>query len=150
MGAYHLANFNVARMRVASIDDPLMQGFVSRLDDINAVAEKSPGFVWRLQSDEGDATAIRPYADERLLINLTVWDSVDALSDYVYRSAHAELVREGRSWFEDPEGSSLVLWWIPVGDIPSVEEAVARLERLHRDGPSPEAFTFRERFPPPE
>jgi len=146
---YHLANFNVARMRVDSIEDPVMEGFVSRLDEINAVAERSPGFVWRLQSDAGDATAIRPFDDDRILINLTVWESVEALEGYVYKSAHGELFRQGRKWFEPLAQSSLVLWWIPAGELPTEAQAMERLARLHAEGPSAEAFTFGHRFPAP-
>ena len=126
-----------------------MHGFTSRLDEINAIAEASPGFVWRLQTEAGDATGFRPYQDDRVLINLSVWESVDVLEGFVYRSKHAELVREGRRWFEPLEGSSLALWWTPAGHLPAVEEAVSKLDRVNREGPSPEAFTFRERFPAP-
>lgn len=125
-----------------------MDGFMSRLDEINAVADESPGFVWRLQADDENATSIR-VADPRDLINLTLWDSVETLSDFVYKSRHAELMRSRQEWFLAPEGSSLVLWWTPVGTRPTVEEAVRRLARLNRGGPSPLAFTFRRHWPAP-
>jgi hypothetical protein len=150
MTEYHLANFNVARMRVSTIDDPAMAGFVESLDEINAIAEAAPGFVWRLQTDEGHATAIRPYDDDdRILINLTVWESVDALRGYVYQSRHGEFVRRGFEWFEPAPGSSLVLWWIPAGERPTIEDAVRRLDQLRSEGPSPEAFDFKDHRPPP-
>lgn len=126
-----------------------MEGFVARLDEINAVADGSAGFLWRLQTDAGDATAIRPYEDGRILINLSLWESVERLAAFVYRSAHQELVQGGGRWFVPPTDSSLVLWWIPAGEIPTVEEGVARLERLNRDGPTPAAFTFGKPFDPP-
>lgn len=147
---FHLAQFNVARMRPgATINAPVMHGFTSRLDEINGVAEGSPGFVWRLQTDEGNATAIRPYEDERILINLTVWESIGSLSDFVYRSAHDEMVRSGPEWFERLGTDSLVLWWIPAGQRPTVEDGKARLEKLRAEGPTPDAFTFQTTFPPP-
>jgi len=148
MPRYHLANYNYARMRVRSPDDPLMYGFTSRLDEINAIADASPGFVWRLQADDGNATSIR-VADERDLINLTVWESIEALSDFVYRSRHLELILSGREWFLPPEESSLVLWWIQAGEIPTVDDAVGRLQQLNREGPSPNGFTFQKHWPPP-
>jgi len=145
---FHLANFNIARMRGSRVEDAVMHGFTSRLDEINAIADRSPGFVWRLQTEDGDATAIRPYDDDKILINLSVWASVEALAAYVYRSAHSELVRDGASWFEKADDSSLVLWWIAAGEIPTAEQGVQRLAPLHEKGPSPEGFTFRTRYTP--
>jgi heme-degrading monooxygenase HmoA len=147
--AFHLADFNVARMR-APLDDPLMERFTSRLREVNAIADRSPGFVWRLQTDDGNATAIRPYAaDDRMLVNLTVWESIEALADFVYRSAHAEQVRHGAQMFERLGADSLVLFWIPAGTIPTVEEGMRRLEKLRSEGPTADAFTFSSPFPPP-
>ena len=148
--AHLLANFNVARMRFERLEDPGMHGFASRLAEINAAAEDSPGFVWRLQTDEGDATAIRPYEDDRILINLSLWESVEALEQFVYRTAHGDLVRQGRNWFERTADATLVLWWIPAGEHPTLADAVERLDRLRREGPSADAFTFAERWPRPD
>ncbi len=149
MGNYHLAQFNAARMR-GPLDSDIMAGFVARLEEINAVADAAPGFVWRLRTEDGDATAIRPYDDEFILVNLSVWESPEALRDYVYRSRHREVLQQRRDWFEPLEDATLVLWWVPVGHLPPVAEAVSRLERLRRDGPTPDAFTFRELFSPPD
>jgi len=145
---FHLAQANVARMR-APLEDAVMEGFRSQLDTINALADRSPGFVWRLQTDEGNATAIRAYEDERILFNMSVWESLDALHDFVYRSRHAGPLKDRRSWFEPIEGPILVLWWIPAGHIPSIEEAKERLALLGARGPTPEAFTFRNPFAAP-
>ena len=145
---YHLANFNRARAR-AETDDPVMHGFTSRLDEINALADAAPGFVWRLQTPSGNATELRPYPDLRWLVNLSVWESVESLQAFVYRGGHRELVAGGRAWFEPSDQPTLVLWWIPVGERPSLEEGVARLDRLHREGPSAAAFSFRQPFPSP-
>jgi hypothetical protein len=123
-----------------------MAEFVARLPDINALAERSPGFVWRLQTEDGDATAVRPYADTRILINLSVWTDLDALRAYVYRSDHAAVMKRRREWFERFERIYVALWWVPRGHHPSVEEAVARLGHLEQHGPSPHAFGFAQPF----
>lgn len=149
MAEFHLAQVNIGRMK-APIDDPVMEGFRSQLDPINLLADKSPGFVWRLQTDEGNATAIRPYDDERMAINLSVWESLEALQGFVYKSAHVGPLRDRREWFEPIEGPVLALWWVPAGHIPTVAEAKARLQHLHEHGPSAEAFTFRKPFPAPD
>ena len=143
----HLAQCNVATMR-GERDDPIMAGFFERLESLNALADRSPGFVWRLQTDDGDATAIQAFENPRILFNLSVWQSLEALDDYVYRSDHVRAVQRRASWFERPEASPLVLWWIPAGHIPEIAEARQRLEQLCREGPGPEAFTFRHRFGP--
>ena len=145
---FHLAQANIARMR-APLDSPIMEGFRSQLDRINAIADSSPGFVWRLQTDEGNATAIRAYEDDRILFNMSVWESLEALRDYVYRSDHAGPLRSRREWFELLDGPILVLWWIPAGAIPTVPEARERLDHLRRHGPTAEAFTFRDQFAAP-
>jgi hypothetical protein len=149
MTGYHLAQLNVARA-LAPLDDPLLAEFTARLDDINALADGSPGFVWRLQSDTGNATDIQATLDPRLLVNLSVWDSPKSLFDYVYRSGHAEVMRRRKDWFEPREGPHLVLWWVPAGELPTVEQALERLDRLREEGPTPAAFTFKQRFPAPD
>jgi hypothetical protein len=146
--AFHLAQVNIARAR-GPIESPVMAGFVALLAEVNALAERSPGFVWRLQTEAGDATALRPYADDRILVNLSVWRGVDELKAYVYRGAHAAVMRRRREWFERFDGFYLALWWVPAGHRPTVEEAVDRLARLERDGPGPAAFGFAQLFPPP-
>ncbi|HET9316754.1 MAG TPA: DUF3291 domain-containing protein [Vicinamibacteria bacterium] len=149
MPAYYLAQLNIGRIR-GPIDSPVMAGFVSELARINALAEATPGFVWRLQTAEGDATAIRPYDDPMMLVNMSVWESLEALHGYVYKSRHVDLLRERKSWFEAPTEAILVLWWVPAGHIPTVEEAKERLEHLRAHGPTAQAFTFRHAFPAPD
>ncbi|MDQ4091643.1 MAG: DUF3291 domain-containing protein [Actinomycetota bacterium] len=143
----HLAQLNVGRLR-APMDDPLIDDFRLNLAPVNALAEASPGFVWRLQDDSGDATGIKPFDDELEIVNLTVWESVDALADFTYRSGHVELLRRRREFFEAPSQPILCLWWIPERTLPTVEEAIGRLEHLRANGPTPVAFTFRHRFDP--
>lgn len=149
MAAHHLAQVNIGRLR-APTDDPLVADFMNALDEINALAERSPGFVWRLQTDEGNATALRPYADDdSILINLSTWASIDALADYVYRSDHTGFLRRRAEWFERMDEMILALWWVPAGHHPTEAEAVARLDHLRQHGPTAHAFTFRHRFDPP-
>lgn len=146
--AWHLAQMNVGRILYAP-DDPRMDGFMNRLDEINALAEASPGFRWRLQSDSGNATDIIVTDDERLLVNMSVWATVDALFEYVYRSDHRAVMVGRRQWFEKPESPFQVLWWVPAQHEPTPEEGLARLEHLRREGPTPEAFTFKTQYPAP-
>ena len=120
-----------------------MSGFVARLDEINRLADRSLGFVWRLQTETGNATYLRPYDDDRILFNLSVWETVEALKQYVYRTAHAELLRDRRNWFEQFAGVYVALWLVPAGHIPSIVEAKERLAHLEAHGPSGYAFTFK-------
>jgi hypothetical protein len=143
----HLAQLNVGRLR-APMDDPIIDDFRTNLDRINALAEVSPGYVWRLQDDSGNATSIKPFDDDREIINLTVWSSIDALADFTYRSGHVEFLRRRREFFEPTDQPILCLWWIPEGTTPTVEEAIGRLQHLRAFGPTPTAFTFRHRFEP--
>lgn len=137
----HIAQVNVARAR-APISDPLMAGFVARLEEINALADASPGFVWRLQTDAGDATSLQPYDDERILINVSVWETPEQLKQYVYRSVHVEVMRERKTWFERFGDVYTALWWIEPGHIPTVAEARERLQYLRDNGESEFAFSF--------
>src|SRR5215510_9823134 len=136
----HLAQVNVARMR-APLESEVMSGFRTQLERINALADASPGFVWRLQSDEGDATAIRAFDDPLLLVNMSVWESLEALHAYVYKSDHVALLRQRRAWFEPLGGPSLCLWWLEAGREPTIAEAKQKLELLAARGPSAAAFS---------
>lgn len=143
----HLAQVNIARMK-GPIDSPLMAGFVARLDEINALADRSPGFVWRLQTSEGNATYLRPYDDDRIIFNMSLWESIEQLRAYVYGSSHIELLRQRQDWFLRFEGVYSALWWVPRGHVPSIDEAKKRLAHLAEKGPTPYAFSFKEPFPP--
>ena len=140
----HLAQVNVARAK-AAMDDDVMAGFVARVAEINALADGSPGFVWRLATDAG--VYVRPYDDDRILFNLSVWQSVEALHDFVYRSTHAQLFKQRFDWFDRFERPSMALWWVAEGHIPSIDEAKQRLADLQAHGPTPAAFTFKQIFP---
>ncbi len=143
----HLAQLNVGRLR-APMDDPRIDDFRENLDRINELAERSPGYLWRLQDESGNATGIKPYGDELEIVNLTVWASVEALADFTYRTGHIEFLRRRREFFEAATQPIVCLWWIPEGTLPEVDEAIARLEHLRAHGPTPTAFTFRHRFRP--
>jgi Domain of unknown function (DUF3291) len=146
---YHMAQINIALMR-APLEDPLMADFVASLDEINALADGSPGFIWRLQTDQGNATDLRPYGDNRILFNLSVWESLEALQTYVYRSAHGEVMRKRSQWFEKFDRMYFALWWVEAGHIPSVAEAKKRLDYLNEQGVSAWAFNFKYTFSSPD
>lgn len=148
MSNWHLAQVNVGRL-VAAMPDPRVAPFFEALDRINAIADQSPGFVWRLQDDSGNATSISYSPDPLLAINMSVWRDADALFDYVYRSAHTPEMARRREYFSRIDGAYQALWWIPAGEIPTVNDALSRLWMLDRFGPTAHAFTFKARFPAP-
>ena len=145
---WHLAEINVGRLR-AAIDDPSLADFVAQLEPVNRLADASPGFVWRLASEPGSAV---PYhhapGDDRLIVNMSVWTSVEALIAYVYRGDHGAVYRARSRWFEPPEHVPFALWWVPEGHRPSLSEGLERLEELRRHGPTRRAFTLKHRFEP--
>jgi Domain of unknown function (DUF3291) len=144
----HLAQINIGRL-VAPIDDPRIAGFVSQLDPINKLADESPGFVWRLQSSSGNATDV-PYSDDpSILVNMSVWESLEALKNYVYRSQHIAVLKDRKQWFEKMDLPRYCLWWIPEGHIPTVREGRERLEHYQKHGATPHSFWFTEYFPAP-
>ena len=149
MNRYHLAQINIAYSRGAR-DEEIMQGFMDRLDEINSIADSSPGFVWRLQTDEGDATAIQAFEDPLMLVNVSVWEDIESLKNFVYKSMHVELIQDREAWFRKIQELHQALWWIPEGHLPTVEEAKEKLGYLQANGPSEVAFTFSKAFGPPQ
>lgn len=147
MPEYHLAHLNIATMKYA-MDSAEMADFNDNLDQINSLADHAPGFVWRLQTEDGNATEIRLFG-ENTLVNLSVWHNLEALRAYVYDTAHAAIMHRRREWFDRVEGPHLVLWWVPACHLPSLEEAKSRLELLQELGPGPDAFTFGKPFDAP-
>jgi hypothetical protein len=145
---WQLAQVNVARARFP-VESAEMADFMALLDPINALADGTEGFVWRLQTEAGDATALRPFDDDRIMINMSVWESFAALRSFVYLSRHLEVMRRRREWFERMAEAYLALWWIPAGQLPTIADARARLDILRERGPSPAAFTFHDRYPAP-
>jgi Domain of unknown function (DUF3291) len=149
MTTYHLAQVNIGRIK-APLDSPQMAGFMNRLDELNALADRSAGFVWRLQTSAGNATYFRPYDDDRVLMNMSVWESVEALRNYVYRTIHVELLRQREEWFEVFRSNYLALWWVPAGHRPGIDEAKKRVASLDAHGPTEYAFNFKTVFQPRE
>jgi hypothetical protein len=148
MTRHHLAQLNVGTMRFP-LDDPRMHGFTSMLDTLNELADNAPGFVWRLVGDgANDATALRTPLGDDVLVNMSVWEDRDALWQYVYRSGHLDVLRRRAEWFQPPRAPFQVMWWIPAGHLPTVDEAVERLHLLRAHGPSPTAFGFRDTYHP--
>lgn len=146
---HHLAQVNIAKL-LHPIDSPPLRPFVERLDAVNALAEGSPGFVWRLVGDGNDATSLRPFPDPEMIVNMSVWESLEALHAFTFRMAeHVAVMRDRRDYFVPLETPHLALWWVPAGTLPTLRDARERLDHLHRHGPTPAAFTFRDRFPPP-
>lgn len=145
---YHLAQINIGRL-IAPIDDPRIAEFVAQLDSINAIADKAPGFVWRLQSNSGNATDIAYNDDPFVIVNMSVWQSIEALRQYAYKSDHARVFRDRAKWFEKMEKPNYCLWWVPVGHIPAVAEGRERLEHYQLHGATPHSFWFSQQYPQP-
>ncbi len=144
---FHLAQINVGRL-LAPIDSPQLKDFKDNLDRINALAESQPGFVWRLTGEGDNAIDVRPFEDPEMAVNLSVWTGLEPLAAFVYRTAHRDIMRRRREWFEVME-TFMTLWWIPIGHVPTPEEGWAKLKLLERLGSTAEAFTFRNPFPAP-
>ncbi|MGI9319010.1 MAG: DUF3291 domain-containing protein [bacterium] len=146
MYSYHLAQLNIAKMQYP-IDSPEMQEFVDNLERINALADQAPGFVWRLQTEEGDATSIDYFGGETI-VNMSVWSDLSSLHTYVYRTGHAKIMSQRKQWFDRLMEAYMVLWWIPAGHLPDLDEANERLVLLRRNGPSEAGFNFKHAFDP--
>ena len=146
---YHLAQVNISRL-LAPIDDPLIADFKAALDPINTLAESSPGFVWRLKSDGGNATDIQAFDDELVIVNMSVWESLDALRAFAFQSAHTPFMKRRKEWFSKFPSNQVALWWVLEKHIPTVDETKKRLQSLDTQGDTPFAFTFRTLFPAPE
>ena len=148
LARYHLAQINIATFR-QPVDAPDNADFFDNIDRINQIADTSPGFVWRLEGDGGDATDIRAFDDPQTLVNMSVWEGLAELGAFVYRSGHLEIMRRRTEWFDEME-TPMVLWWIPAGERPTLDDARHRLDLLASQGPTPAAFTFRQAFPSPD
>ncbi len=149
MSLWHIAQMNVGTL-LHPTDDPRIAEFMGALDQVNAMADAAPGFVWRLQSDQGNATDIKVSDDPLFIVNMSVWRSVEALFEFVYRTSHRDVMAKRRNWFTRPADAYQVLWWVAAGTIPTVEQGLQRLRWLDRNGASPHAFDFRNKYPSPD
>jgi hypothetical protein len=148
--AFHFAELNIARL-LHPLDAAQNEEFVAVLDAVNAIAEVSPGFVWRLKADDGrSASYVEVFDDPQVIVNLTLWTDPESLRHFTYRSGHGAYFRRRQEWFEPSQQPDMVCWWIAPGELPDVRDAVDRLERLRRDGPSDDGFPFTELRKPPE
>ena len=145
---YQLAQINIGRI-LAPTDSPIMAEFMNNLDQINALAESSPGFVWRLVGEGNNATSLRPYDDDMMLVNMSVWESVEQLQTFVYKSNHTDFLRQRKQWFSLMAEAYYCMWWVKAGHIPTVSEAKERLDYMREHGETTTAFTFKNVFPAP-
>lgn len=147
MQKFHLAQVNISKL-LEPIGSTLLADFVAQLDEINALAEQSKGFVWRLKGDNENATALRVFEDDMIIINMSVWESIEDLKEFAFKTAHASVMRGRNKWFEKPTKAMLALWWIPENEIPTAQDAKERLESINKNGSTPFAFTFKDVFLP--
>jgi heme-degrading monooxygenase HmoA len=147
MQQFHLAQINIATAK-AAMDSVIMKGFIDRLDEINQLADKSPGFIWRLKSEEGTAT-ITGFEDPSIIVNMSVWEDLDSLKNYVYKSVHLQLLKEKNTWFNKMSDAHQVLWWVPSSHIPSISEGEEKLKYIREHGVTDVAFNFAKNFPSP-
>lgn len=147
MPDYQLAQLNIA-VPVAPLDSPIMAEFMNNLDLINTIADQSPGFVWRLQTEDGNATSLRPFGDNTM-VNMSVWNDIDSFKFFVYKTQHTEFMRKRKQWFKSLSEAYLVMWWVSKGHVPDVGEAKTKLEQIRKEGPTEQAFNIRQTFAPP-
>lgn len=150
MNHYQLAQINIGRMQGVDINDPVMIEFVENLATVNAEAEASEGFVWRLKGDGNDATSLNPYRDEQIIVNISVWESFEALERFMYKTSHVQFLRRRREWFQKFGKAYTAMWWVRAGEFPTVQEAVAKLDLLQKNGATQDVFDFKNKFPAPD
>lgn len=149
MQEFNIAEINIAKIKGVDINDPVMKEFVDNLDGVNAIAESSSGFVWRLKDESNNATSINPYNDEQIIINISVWKSIEALENFMYKTFHSNFLKRRKEWFQAFGKVSTAMWWIPKGQVPTIEEAVEKLDYLQKNGSSELVFDFKNKFPVP-
>lgn len=149
MAEYQLAEINIARMKGVSIDDPIMKEFVDNLDKVNEIAENSDGFVWRLKDEDNNATNFNPYNDEQVIVNFSIWDNIETLEHYMYKTFHSEFLKRRKEWFQTFGQVSTAMWWVKKSEIPDITEAMEKLDYLQKNGASEIVFNFKQKFPKP-
>lgn len=146
---YHIAEINIARMKGVNIYDPIMKEFVNNQDKVNDIAEKSEGFIWRLKDENNDATSFNPYNDEQIIVNMSVWETIESLETFMYKTFHSDFLKKRKQWFHTYGKVSTAMWWIAKGETPTLKEAVNKLDYLEINGTSEFAFHFKNKFPKP-
>ena len=149
MADYQLAEINIARIKGVTINDPIMKEFVDNLDNVNEIAEKSEGFVWRLKEEDNNATNLNPYNDEQIIVNYSIWDNIETLEHYMYKTFHSEFLKRRKEWFQAFGQVSTAMWWVKKGEIPDLTEAIEKLDYLQKNGPSEIVFNFRKKYSKP-
>jgi hypothetical protein len=149
MAEYQLAEINIARMKGVAISDPIMKEFVDNLGKVNEIAEQSEGFVWRLKDEDNNATNLNPYNDEQVIVNVSVWDSIESLEHYMYKTFHSEFLKRRKEWFQSFGQVSTAMWWIKKGEIPDMDQAMEKLDYLQKNGVSEIVFNFKQKYPKP-
>jgi hypothetical protein len=149
MVEYQLAEINIARMKGVAISDPIMKEFVDNLGKVNEIAEQSEGFVWRLKDEDNNATNLNPYNDEQVIVNVSVWDSIESLEHYMYKTFHSEFLKRRKEWFQSFGQVSTAMWWIKKGEIPDINQAMEKLDYLQKSGASEIVFNFKQKYPKP-
>lgn len=149
MNHYQIAEINIARMKGVDINDPMMKEFVDNLDSVNAIAEKTAGFIWRLKDDNNNATSLNPYNDEQIIINVSVWETIESLQEFMYKTFHNEFLKRRKEWFHSFGKAHTAMWWITAGEYPSMQEAVNKLDELQKNGPSQSVFDLKHLFQAP-
>jgi len=149
MTEYQIAEINVARMRGVNINDPIMKEFVDNLDKVNALAESSKGFIWRLKDESNNATNLNPFNDEQVIINISVWQSIETLENFIYKTFHTEFLKRRKEWFQSYGKAYTAMWWTPKGQYPAIQEAIEKLDYYQKNGPSELVFDFRNKYLPP-
>jgi hypothetical protein len=149
MVEYQLAEINIARMKGVTIGDPVMKEFVDNLDKVNEIAENSDGFVWRLKEQDNNATNLNPYNDEQIIVNFSIWDSIETLEHYMYKTFHSEFLKRRKEWFQTFGQVSTAMWWVKKGEVPDITEAMEKLDYLQKNGASEIVFNFRQKYTKP-
>ncbi len=149
MNKYQIAEINIARMKGVNINDPIMKEFVDNLDIVNEIAESSMGFVWRLKGESNNATNLNPYNDEQIIINVSVWESIEDLENFMYKTFHSDFLKRRKEWFHRFGKAYTAMWWVESGQFPSLQEAVDNLDYLIKFGPTQKVFDFKAKFPKP-
>lgn len=149
MAEYQLAEINIAKMNGVNIDDPIMKEFVDNLEKVNEIAENSDGFVWRLKDEDNNATNFNPYNDEQIIVNYSIWENIETLEHYMYKTFHSEFLKRRKEWFQTFGQVSTAMWWVKKGEIPDITEAMEKLDYLQKNGASEIVFNFRQKYPKP-